>query len=215
MAIRTDLGQRPGASRTVARRRMTAREIPSQRAGAGRKPLVLAVVLAGSFMAVLDVAIVNVAIPSLREDLDVGFGAVELVISAYTLTYACLLVTGGRLGDLYGRRNLFIAGLVVFTAASGLCGAAPSIAVLVAARGAEGGGGALMYPQVLAIIQVTFDGQERVRALGLFGSAAGMAAVAGQLVGGALLAANVFGLTWRPVFLVNVPLGVLAVVAAA
>src|SRR5919198_180538 len=199
MAIRTDLGQGPGASRTVARRRMTAREIPSQRAGAGRKPLVLAVVLGGSFMAVLDV----------------GFGAVELVISAYTLTYACLLVTGGRLGALYGRRNLFIAGLVVFTAASGLCGAAPSIAVLVAARGAEGGGGALMYPQVLAIIQVTFDGQERVRALGLFGSTAGMAAVAGQLVGGALLAANVFELTWRPIFLVNVPLGVLAVVAAA
>src|SRR5919197_5478600 len=113
MAIRTDLGQGPGASRTVARRRMTAREIPSQRAGAGGRPLVLAVVLAGSFMAVLDVAIVNVAIPSIREDLDVGFGSVELVISVYALVYGCLLVTGGRLGDLYGRRRLFIAGMVI------------------------------------------------------------------------------------------------------
>src|SRR5919197_6062542 len=211
MAIRTDLGQGPGASRTVARRRMTAREIPSQRAEAGGRPLVLAVVLAATFLAVLDVAIVNVAIPSIRDDLDVGFGAVELVISVYTLTYACLLVTGGRLGDLYGRRRLFIVGLLVFTAASGACGAAPSIGVLVAARAVQGIGGALMYPQVLAIIQVTFDGQERVRALGVFGSVAGMAAVAGQLIGGALLAANVLGLTWRPVFLVNVPLGVLAV----
>jgi EmrB/QacA subfamily drug resistance transporter len=194
---------------------MSAIGTVSQRDGARRKPLVLAVVLAGSFMAVLDVAIVNVAIPSIRDDLDVGFGAVELVISAYTLTYACLLVTGGRLGDLYGRRRLFIVGLLLFTATSGLCGAAPSIGVLIAARALQGIGGALMYPQVLAIIQVTFDGQERARALGLFGSTAGMAAVAGQLVGGALLAANVFELTWRPIFLVNVPLGLLTAWAAA
>jgi MFS family permease len=117
---------------------MSAIGTVSQRDGARRKPLVLAVVLAGSFMAVLDVAIVNVAIPSIREDLDVGFGAVELVISAYTLTYACVLVTGGRLGDLHGRRRLFIAGLLLFTATSGLCGAAPSIGVLIAARALQG-----------------------------------------------------------------------------
>ena len=176
--------------------------------------LVLAVVLAGSFMAVLDVAIVNVAIPSLRSGMHVGFGAVELVISVYALTYGCLLVTGGRLGDLYGRRRLFIVGLLLFTVASGLCGAAPSIDVLVGARALQGIGGALMYPQVLAIIQVTFDGKERTRALGLFGSAAGMAAVAGQLIGGALLAMNLFGWTWRPVFLVNVPVGLLTALAA-
>jgi EmrB/QacA subfamily drug resistance transporter len=177
--------------------------------------LVLAVVLAGSFMAVLDVAIVNVAIPSIRRDLHVGFGAVELVISVYALAYGCLLVTGGRLGDLYGRRRLFIAGLLVFTATSALCGAAPTIGVLIGARALQGIGGALMYPQVLAIIQVSFDGQERVRALGLFGSAAGLAAVAGQLIGGALLGLNLFGLTWRPVFLVNVPVGLLTALAAA
>jgi EmrB/QacA subfamily drug resistance transporter len=179
-----------------------------------RRGLVLAVVLAGTFMAILDVAIVNVAIPSIRSDLHTSFGGVELVISAYTLTYACLLVTGGRLGDLYGRRRLFIVGLLLFSAASALCGAAPSLAVLVAARALQGVGGALMYPQVLAIIQVTFEGQERARALGTFGSVIGIAAIAGQLVGGALLALNVFGLTWRPVFLVNVPVGILAAVAA-
>ncbi len=185
----------------------------AQRRAANR--LVLAVVLAGTFMAILDVAIVNVAIPSIRKDLHSGFGAVELVISAYTLTYACLLVTGGRLGDLYGRRRLFIIGLLLFAASSGACGAAPSIGVLVAARAVQGVGGALMYPQVLSIIQVTFSGEERARALGVFGSVIGIAAIAGQLVGGALLALDPFGLQWRSVFLVNVPLGVLAAIAAA
>jgi len=176
--------------------------------------LVLAVVLVGTFMAILDVAIVNVAIPSIRQDLNASFGAVELVISAYTLTYASLLVTGGRLGDLFGRRRMFVIGLLVFGAASAICGAAPSIGVLVAARAVQGIGGALLYPQVLAILQVTFAGDERARALGIFGSVIGIAAIAGQLIGGLLLAADIFGLGWRPAFLVNVPLGALAVVAA-
>ncbi len=179
-----------------------------------RRRLVLAVVLAGTFMAILDVAIVNVAIPSIRTDLGASFGGVELVISAYTLTYACLLITGGRLGDMFGRRRLFIGGLLLFAAASALCGAAPSIGVLVGARALQGVGGALMYPQVLAIIQVTFEGQERAQALGVFGSVIGIAAIAGQLIGGALLALNVFGLTWRAVFLVNVPVGLVAALAA-
>ncbi len=184
------------------------------RTNAAQKPLILAVVLAGTFMAVLDVAIVNVAIPSIRADMHVGFGAVELVISVYALAYGCLLVMGGRLGDLYGRKRLFIVGMLWFSAASALCGAAPSIAVLIAARALQGIGGALMFPQVLAIIQVSFDGSERTRALGLFGSVTGIAAVVGQLIGGALLAANLFGWTWRPVFLVNVPVGAVAAVAA-
>ena len=183
-------------------------------ASVGRRGLVLPVVLAGTFMAILDVAIVNVAIPSIRTDLHAGFGSVTLVITAYTITYACLLVTGGRLGDLYGRRRMFIVGLLVFSGASALCGAAPSIGVLIGARALQGAGGALMYPQVLAIIQVTFDGDERTRALGMFGAVIGIAAVVGQLVGGALLALNVFGLTWRPVFLVNVPIGIAAAIAA-
>ena len=174
----------------------------------------LAVVLVGTFMAVLDVAIVNVAIPSIRADLDAGFGAVELVVSAYTIAYACLLVTGGRLGDIYGRKQLFVLGIAVFTVASAVCGAAPSIDVLIAARVLQGVGGALLYPQVLSTIQVTFDGPERTKALGLFGSVIGIAAIAGPLVGGLLLRADVAGLTWRPVFLVNVPVGILAAVAA-
>jgi MFS family permease len=135
---------------------------------------VLLVVLAGTFMAILDVAIVNVAIPSIRKDLHATFGSVELVIAAYTLTYACLLVTGGQLGDLYGRRRLFVIGLVAFSAASAVCGAAPTAGVLIAAWALQGITGALMYPQVLAIIQVTYDGEERVRALGVFGAVVGM-----------------------------------------
>ena len=180
-----------------------------------RRWLVLVVVLVGACMAILDVAIVNVAIPSIRKDLHASFGDVELVISAYTLTYACLLVTGGRLGDLYGRKRLFITGIIAFAAASALCGAAPAIGLLVVARAIQGLAAALMYPQVLAVIQVTFSGAERTRALGIFGAVLGIAAIAGQIVGGLLLAADVFGLTWRPVFLVNVPLGAVAAYAAA
>lgn len=176
--------------------------------------LVLAVVLVGAFMAILDVAIVNVAIPSIRADLHASFGAVQLVISAYTLTYACLLVTGGRLGDIYGRRRLFIAGVAVFSGASALCGATPSIGVLIVARGIQGIGGAMLYPQVLSIIQVSFSGQERTRALGIFGALIGLGAIAGQIVGGLLIQGDILGLRWRPVFLVNVPIGVLAMVAA-
>jgi len=111
-------------------------------ASAASNGLVLAVVLAGTFMAILDVAIVNVAIPSIRTDLHATY---ELVISAYTLTYACLLITGGRLGDMFGRRRLFIGGLLLFAGASALCGAAPSIGVLIGAR-ASGGRGRVDVP---------------------------------------------------------------------
>src|SRR5580704_14928846 len=136
-----------------------------------RRPwLVLGVVLMGTFMAVLDVAIVNVAIPSIRADLHASFGEIEFVISAYTLTYACLLVTGGRLGDNFGRKNLFILGLFVFAIASLGCGLAPTSEVLIGARAIQGIGGALMYPQVLAIVQVNFADNERAKALGIFGS---------------------------------------------
>jgi EmrB/QacA subfamily drug resistance transporter len=179
-----------------------------------RRWLVLCVVLMGTFMAVLDVAIVNVAIPSIRADLHASFGEIELVVSVYTLTYACLLVTGGRLGDNYGRKHLFILGLVVFAAASAACGMASTSEILIGARAVQGIGGALMYPQVLAIIQVNFAGQDRAKALGIFGSVIGIAAVAGQILGGTLLALDLWHLEWRPIFLVNVPLA-LATIAAA
>jgi EmrB/QacA subfamily drug resistance transporter len=176
--------------------------------------LVLCVVLMGTFMTILDVAIVNVAIPSIRTDLRASFGEIEFVISAYTLTYACLLVTGGRLGDNYGRKLLFILGLLIFAAASAGCGLAPSSDVLIASRAIQGIGGALMYPQVLAIIQVSFAGDDRAKALGIFGSVIGIAAIAGQILGGALLAADLWGLEWRPIFLVNVPLALATIIAA-
>src|ERR1700686_4135901 len=129
-----------------------------------RRWLVLCVVLMGTFMAVLDVAIVNVAIPSIRADLHASFGEIEFVVSAYTLTYACLLVTGGRLGDNYGRKLLFVVGLAAFAVASAACGLAPTTAVLIGARAVQGIGGALMYPQVLAIIQVNFADNDRAKA---------------------------------------------------
>jgi EmrB/QacA subfamily drug resistance transporter len=180
---------------------------------ATRRWLVLCVVLMGTFMTILDVAIVNVAIPSIRTDLHASFGEIEFVISAYTLTYACLLVTGGRLGDNYGRKLLFILGLLIFAAASAACGLASSSEVLIGARAVQGIGGALMYPQVLAIIQVTFSGNDRAKALGIFGSVIGIAAIAGQILGGTVLAADLWGLEWRPIFLVNVPPALATIVA--
>jgi EmrB/QacA subfamily drug resistance transporter len=179
-----------------------------------RRWLVLGVVLMGTFMAVLDVAIVNVAIPSIRADLDASYGEIELVVSAYTLTYACLLVTGGRLGDNFGRKILFIVGLVVFAVASAACGLAPTSTVLIIARAVQGIGGALMYPQVLAIIQINFVDAERAKALGIFGSVIGIAAVAGQILGGGIIAIDFWHLEWRPIFLVNVPLALATIVAA-
>jgi EmrB/QacA subfamily drug resistance transporter len=180
-----------------------------------RRWLVLGVVLMGTFMAVLDVAIVNVAIPSIRADLHASFGQIEFVVSAYTLTYACLLVTGGRLGDNFGRRRLFILGLVVFAAASAACGLARTSEILIAARAVQGIGGALMYPQVLAIIQLNLVDDERAKALGIFGSVIGIAAVAGQILGGTIIALDIWQLEWRPIFLVNVPLALATIIAAA
>jgi EmrB/QacA subfamily drug resistance transporter len=179
-----------------------------------RRWLVLCVVLMGTFMAILDVAIVNVAIPSIHADLGASFGEIEFVVSAYTLTYACLLVTGGRLGDNYGRKRLFVLGLAVFAVASAACGMAPTSDILIASRAVQGIGGALMYPQVLAIIQLNFVDQERAKALGIFGSVIGIAAVAGQILGGALIALDIWHLEWRPIFLVNVPLALGTIVAA-
>lgn len=179
-----------------------------------RRWLILSVVLAGTFMAILDASIVNVAIPSIQRGLHASFGSVELVITAYVLTYACLLVTGGRLGDMHGRKRMFIIGLVLFLLASALCGAAPTVGVLVGARALQGIGAGLFFPQILAIVQITFSGKDRVQALGIFGSIIGLSAIAGQLIGGVLLAVNVAGLTWRPTFLVNVPIGIAAVIAA-
>src|SRR6266849_4669933 len=175
--------------------------------------LVLGVVLVGSFMAVLDVFIVTQGLPSIRTTLGAGVSDLNLVVSAYSLVYAVLLITGGRLGDILDRKRIFLAGMTVFTVASALAGYAPSATFLIGARALQGFGAALMYPQVLSIIQVTFKGSERALALGLFAATGGIGAITGNVVGGLLIQINLGGLAWRPIFLVNVPVGIFGILA--
>jgi MFS family permease len=174
----------------------------------------LVVLLTGAFLPAFDFFVVNVALPAMHTELGARPQDLELVVAGYGLAFAVLLITGGRLGDLYGRKKLFIIGMVGFTIASALCGLATSPAVLIASRILQGLTAALMNPQVLAIIRVTFPEGERARAIGYFGTTIGLASIAAQLVGGALIQANIAGLGWRPIFLVNVPVGAVALVFA-
>jgi len=178
-----------------------------------RRWLILGVVLVGSFMAILDVFIVTQGLPSIRTTLGAGVSDLELVVSAYSLVYAVFLITGGRLGDILDRKRIFLAGMTVFTIASALAGYAPSASFLIGARALQGFGAALMYPQVLSIIQVTFKGSERALALGLFAATGGIGAITGNIVGGLLIQINLGGLAWRPIFLVNVPIGIFGILA--
>ena len=177
--------------------------------------VVLAIVLTAVFVQLLDVSIVNVAIPSIQTDIGASFAAVQLVLAGYQLAFACLLITGGRLGDIYGRKKLFMTGMAVFTVASALCGLAPDETTLVLARVLQGMGSGLMFPQVLAVIQVTVPPQDRAKAFGVFGATIGIATILGPLVGGALIALDLFGTDWRMIFLVNIPVGIAALVAAS
>jgi EmrB/QacA subfamily drug resistance transporter len=169
--------------------------------------LAMPVLLTATCLIVLDFFIVNVALTSVQRDLGAGPTAVEWVVAGYGLTFAVLLLAAGRLGDRYGRRRTLGVGVVVFTAASLLCGAAPSASVLVAARLLQGAGGALISPTVLAFIGVLYVGPARARAVGRYATAMGLAAAGGQLLGGLLLQADIAGLGWRTIFLVNVPVG--------
>ncbi len=174
----------------------------------------LAVILCGTFAYVLDFFIVNVALPDIQRSLHAGPAAVEWVVAGYGLTSAAFLVCGGRLGDHYGRRRAFCAGLAVFVVTSALCALAPDAAFLVAARLAQGVGAAVMAPNVLSILGTTYTGPDRVRAISVYGMVMGVAAVGGQLLGGLLIDANVAGLSWRAIFWVNVPVGAAALIAA-
>src|SRR5262249_45408279 len=158
----------------------------------------------------LDFFIVNVAIPSTQEDLHAGSAAIQWVVAGFGLAVAAGLITGGRLGDLYGRRRIFTAGLALFTPASAACGLAGSPATVVAARVTQGAAAALLMPQVLGIINIAFTGRQRVRAFTAYGLALGFAAVFGQLIGGALIQVDVAGLGWRGIFWINVPIGAVA-----
>jgi MFS family permease len=173
----------------------------------------LAVVLTGQFMAVLDASVVNVAAPSIHASLHTSGAGLQLVIAGYVITYAVLLVTGARLGDIAGHRRMFLAGLAVFTLASLGCGLATSTGMLVTLRFVQGAGAAAMIPQVLSLIQRTFDGPARGRPMRLYAAVLAGAAVTGQVVGGVLVSANLLGGTWRPVFLLNVPIGVILFLA--
>jgi EmrB/QacA subfamily drug resistance transporter len=163
-------------------------------------------------MYILDVFIVYVAAPSLQADLGASESDVQWVVGGYVLAFAVALITGGRLGDIAGRRRLFRVGLVGFTLASALCAVAPSAGTLIAARVVQGLAAALFWPQVLSVIQVEFAPQERPRPLAVLGAVAGLGSMSAQLVGGALISIDALGLGWRWVFLVNVPLGVATLV---
>lgn len=172
------------------------------------------IIIMAAFMVVLDTFIVNVAIPSIQEDLHASFSELQLIVAAYVLGYAVLLITGGRLGDLFGRKRMFMIGMAGFVAASAWCGFAQSADMLIIARVFQGVLAAAMTPQVLSLIHVTFPVGEKPKALAIYGASLGLAAVTGQIVGGALIEANWWGMGWRLVFLVNIPIGVIAFLSA-
>ena len=189
--------------------------VPARRERPVRPGLVLAVLLIGQFMAVLDASIVNVAAPSIHASLRASGAGLQLVVAGYTITYAVLLVTGARLGDILGHRRVFLSGLVVFTLASLGCGLAGTAGLLIALRFLQGAGAAVMIPQVLSLIQRTHAGPGRARAMSMYSAVLAGGAVVGQLAGGLLISANLFDSGWRPVFLVNVPIGAALLAAGA
>ncbi|MET9648909.1 MFS transporter [Streptomyces sp. JL2001] len=194
----------------------TTRPVLSKDGGTDRRPgLLLGVVLAAQFMALLDVFIVNVAAPTIRGELSASGAGLQLVIAGYTISYAVLLITGARLGALLGHRRTYLGGLALFTAASLACGLAAGTGQLIGFRLVQGAAAALMIPQVLSLIQRNFTGEGRVRALGAYAAVLATGAAAGQVLGGILVSADLFGTSWRPVFLVNVPIGLVLLVLGA
>lgn len=179
-----------------------------------RRWLALAVLLTGTLLPPLDFFIVNVALPAIRTDLQASSDVSQLVISVYAAAYAVTLILGGRLGDLYGRKRVFIAGMLGFGVASALCGLAPSPGLLVTGRLLQGISAAIMAPQSLASIHAIFPASEKNRALSRYGATFGLASVGGQLLGGVLVSTSPWGLGWRSVFLINLPIIILAIPAA-
>nr|WP_308428954.1 MFS transporter [Streptomyces brasiliensis] len=168
--------------------------------------------LTALFMAVLDVFIVNVAAPTIGSELRASGADLQLVIAGYAITYSVLLITGARLGDRFGQGRVHLAGLALFTVASLACGLSQGTTELIVFRLVQGAGSAVMIPQVLSLIQRTFTGEARVRALGAYSAVLAVGAAAGQIAGGVLVSADLLGTGWRPVFLVNVPVGAVLLV---
>ncbi len=187
---------------------MTAPVIQSiESVSANRSYWTFGVLMAAQFMYVMDVFIVNVALPAIRIDLSATPSEIQGIIVLYLIAMATLLITGGRLGDIYGATLVFLAGLIGFTFASLLCGLAISGRMLVIARAAQGASAALMVPQVLATTHRLFQGADRGRAFGIYGVVLGVGAAAGMALGGWLLALDIAGLGWRSIFVINVPIG--------
>ncbi|MGU7810722.1 MFS transporter [Burkholderia sp. AW49-1] len=176
-----------------------------------RRWAMFSVLLVGAFLPPLDFFIVNVALPSIRAELGASSSAEQLVISSYAGLYAVTLITGGRLGDLFGRGRVFFLGLIGFAIASTLCGLASSPWALIVGRALQGVTAAIMAPQALASIQAIFPESEKPLALSLYGAVFGLAAVVGQALGGILISLNLLNLGWRTIFLVNLPLAILVV----
>ncbi|QHO73289.1 MFS transporter [Bradyrhizobium sp. CCBAU 051011] len=189
-------------------------QIVSTPVDTSRRWLVLATVVAAQFMFGVDAFIVNVAIPTIAAELHASAAQIEAVIAIYLIAYATLVITGGRLGDIYGTRNVFIAGVAGFTVTSLWCGLAQSGPELIVARLAQGATAALMVPQVLATIHLLFADASRARAFGIYGIVLGLAGAAGFLLGGLLVTLDLAGVGWRAVFFVNVPFGAVIIAAA-
>lgn len=179
-----------------------------------RRWLALMVLLMGAFLSPLDFFIVNVALPAVKTGLHATAGQLQFVVVGYGATYAVLVVTGGRLGDIYGRKRMFIGGMLLFTIASGICGLSSNIHLLIVARIVQGLAAAVLAPQVLSSIRIIFPPEEQVKAMGLFGATFGLASIAGQLLGGVLIRAKPFGFTWETVFIINIPVGLLTILLA-
>jgi EmrB/QacA subfamily drug resistance transporter len=167
----------------------------------------LPVVLTATFMSALDFFIVNVAIPSMQRNLGASSSAIQWIVAGYSLALATGMITAGRIGDILGRRRIFALGLALFTLSSAACGLAPDTGPLIAARVAQGLSSALMTPQVLVILRTSFQGRAQAKAFAMYGLTMGIGAVFGQLIGGLLIKADLFGLDWRTCFLINLPVG--------
>ena len=190
-------------------------QLVSANQDASRRWFVLAIVVAAQFMFGVDAFIVNVALPTIAVELHASAAQIEAVIAIYLIAYATLVVTGGRLGDIYGTKNVFLAGVLGFTLTSLWCGLAQSGPELIAARLAQGATAALMVPQVLATLHLLFSDSSRGRAFGIYGVVLGLAGAAGFLLGGVLVTTDLAGLGWRAVFFVNVPFGLVIMAAAS
>lgn len=175
-----------------------------------RQRLALISLYMGAFLPALDYFIVNLALPAIQTGLHAKAAQIQLTVSSYSLAYAVMLITGGRLGDLYGRRLVFMAGMAAFIAASIMCGFATNGDMLVGGRFLQGASASMITPQVLASIRTVFPAHIQARLMGIYGFVYGLSLIVGQIGGGALIALHPFGLDWRAVFLVNVPIGLLA-----